>query len=134
MLVAHERWFDRSPYNNGAPRLAWEHDRDWRCGIWAYPQATADEHRRYQWHLPRFSMSQPRAAALLGLLWKSELLEEAARHRVSVTSRARCQDIIDLMAWMMTGREIAQAVCRQLRARSFPEADAPIFEQFEVAV
>lgn len=133
VLVAHERWFDRTPYNNGAPRLAWEHESDWRCNVWAYPEATADEHRRYQWRLPTFSMTQPRAALLLGLLWKSELLEEAARHRIAVTSRSRCPDIIDLMAWLMTGREIAQAVCRQLRARSFPEADAPIFEQAEAA-
>lgn len=133
VLIAHEKWFDKTPYNNGNLRLAWPHRSEWRCDVWVYPETTPDPYRSYQWRLPRPSLAQPHAAALLGLLWKDELLAEAARHRIAITARSRVPDIVELMAWHMTGREIAQAVCRQLRTRPFPEADAPISEQAEAA-
>ncbi len=128
VLVAHEKWFDKTPYNNGSARLAWPHRADWRHSVWVYPEATPDPYGSYQWRLPRPSLAQPHAAALLCLLWKAELLAEAARHRISVTARSRMPDIVEMMAWHMTGAEIARAVCRQLRARQFPEADLPIVE------
>jgi hypothetical protein len=133
VLVAHEKWFDKTPYNNGSPRLAWPHRADWRHDVWVYPETTPDPYRSYQWRLPRRTLAQPHAAALLCLLWKAELLAEAERHRIAVSGRSRVPDIIELMAWHMTGAEIARAACRQLRARPFPEADAPILEQAEAA-
>lgn len=133
VLIAHEKWFDKTPYDNGRERLAWPHRADWRCDVWVYPETTPDPFRLHQWRLPRLSLAQPHAAALLGLLWKDELLAEAARHRIAVTARSRMPDIVELMAWHMTGREIARAVCRQLRTRPFPEADAPILETAEAA-
>ncbi|AZN72273.1 hypothetical protein D5400_14190 [Georhizobium profundi] len=72
---------------------------------------------------------QPRASALLGLLWREELCDEARRHSVSVGSRATRHSMICEMVWRMTGREIAEAVCRQLRQRSFAEADTPIADE-----
>lgn len=133
ILVAHERWFDREPYSNGAPRIAWAHKNSgWvGCGIWAYPAPVIGH--GYRWRLPNVSLRQPRAYDFLSLLWRDELIAEAARHRIAVPRRARVSDIVDLMSWMMTGREIAQAVCRQLRARAFPEADAPITDYLEAA-
>lgn len=134
IVIADEKWFDRTPYNNGMPRFvpsdALQDGAPYPAEIWAYPEDKA--RRSYRpWHMPhwRAVSAQPHAARLLELLWKSELLAECFRHRISVSSRTTCPVMIRDMAWHMTGAEIARAVCRQLRQREFPEADAPIVER-----
>ena len=135
VLVAHERWFDRAPYNNGAPRMVWPRDRYQAEEIWAYPEPAPGSPGNdfHAWRLPRPSLRQPRAATMLGLLWRSELMAECGRHRISCSLRSNMTTMIEQMAWLMTGREIAEAVCRQLRGRPFPEADAPLSADREVA-
>jgi hypothetical protein len=133
IIIAHERWFNTIPYNNGAPRFVPGDDLREHGGIhnvWAYPE----DHSRPNYN--RWVVSpylgwrpEPHAARLLELLWKSELLTEAFRHRISATSRTTVTTLIHDLAWHMTGAEIARAVCRQLRQRAFPEADAPIVER-----
>jgi len=132
VVVADERWFDRTPYTNGAdrfvPSAALQAGAD-HCPIWAYPETRG--RRMYgAWSFNRWSFErpQPHAARLLELLWKEELLRECFRHQISATSRTTCPVMIRDMAWHMSGKEIARAVCRQLRQRSFPEADQPILE------
>lgn len=125
VLVAHRKWFDQTPYANGHPRLAWAHETDWRCTIWAYPEPDAS-FLTHHWNLPAAGLAQPHAASLLFLLWRDELMQEAGRHGIGFGKKARVPDLVHLMAWHMTGRQVAEAVCRQLRARAFPEADAPI--------
>jgi hypothetical protein len=66
------------------------------------------------------------SADLLKMLWATELQSECYRHRIATTARSTRFTMIREMALMMTGREVAQAVCRQLRARTFAEADPPI--------
>jgi hypothetical protein len=73
-------------------------------------------------------LTQPRALYLLEMLWASELQAECHRHRISCNSRSTRGEMIRDMVWMMTGKEICHAVCRQLRGRVFAEADPPIFE------
>jgi len=127
-VVAHEKWFDRTPYDNGAPRFAWPRN-GYHGGVWAYPKASASgtyTEQIYQWRLPRISLAQPRARNLLSLLWKDELLAECAEHQIKVNSRTRNPDLVDLLAYRLTGQQIARAVCRQLRARPVLEADPPI--------
>lgn len=58
-------------------------------------------------------------------LYRWTLPRQSIRHRIVANSRTTCVEMVDQMAYLMTGREIAQAVCRQLRLRKFPEADAP---------
>lgn len=66
---------------------------------------------------------QPKASAMLDMLWADELRAECARHGLSASTRRTRPDMIADMVWMMTGREIVQAVCRQLRERGFARAD-----------
>lgn len=131
IVVAHERWFDRTPYNSGHPRFVpsdpLRDGVDSRGEVWAYPEVV--ERSMYgRWAIPPWRRNgfQPRASDLLLLLWKPELLAEAARHRIVATSRSTVVHLVREMAWLMTGREIAEAVCRQLRGRHFPEADPPV--------
>lgn len=127
-VVAHERWFDRTPYNNGSPRFAWPGDRS-HGAVWSYPStagANTGAHYLYRWRLPNQTLTQPRARHLLFLLWKDELLAECAAHGLKVNSRTRNPDLVDLLAYSLTGKQIARAVCRQLRGRRFVEADPPI--------
>ena len=61
--------------------------------------------------------------ARLQLLWAAELRQVASDARIGVSGRTTRWDCIALCAELMTGREIRSAVCRALRARSFPRAD-----------
>ncbi|MBO9624189.1 MAG: hypothetical protein J7500_15885 [Sphingomonas sp.] len=137
VVVAHERWWDTKPYDNGSPRFAPSDElQDGAAGhgIWAYPEVA--EHKPYgAWNMPRHwsARPEPHAARLLELCWRAELLAECHRHRIPATARSTRTTMIRDMAWLMTGREIVRAVCRQLRQREFPEADAPIVEMTEVA-
>ncbi|TIL30008.1 hypothetical protein [Mesorhizobium sp.] len=127
VLVAHIKWFDQKPYANGSPRLAWPADREYGTDIWCYPEQESNSYPlTYRWRLPARSYTQPHARLMLDMLHKAELIEECGRHRISTSARSTCHDMIEQMVWLMTGREICQAVCRQLRARHFPEADAAI--------
>lgn len=128
VLVAHERWFDRSPYANGSPRMSWPHQAPGGHSVWAYPEpdpALGMPFSFYRWVLPRPTLRQPRAGDLLGLLGRAEMLEECARHGIDLGGRPNMSTLVGRMAWGMTGRQVAEAVCRQLRTRRFPEADLP---------
>lgn len=132
LVIAHARWFDTTPYHNGRDRFVPIRELSDGAGsssIWAYPEE-ADRPMYGAWAMPRYwsAQIQPHAACLLELCWKAELLSECHRHRIAASSRSNCTDMIRDMAWHMTGAEIARAVCRQLRGREFPEADAPILE------
>jgi hypothetical protein len=97
--------------------------------VWRYP---VPEPILGQWRTDfdphKDLLTQPRAAHMLDMLWASELHAECHRHRVSCNSRSTRGDMIRDMVWLMTGKEICHAVCRQLRGRVFAEADPPIFE------
>lgn len=133
IVVAHEKWFDRTPYNTGQPRCVPGAEIadivNAQCDVWMYPEPPAPTHIvNGGWHRSRSWSPQlePRASELLLLLWRAELLAEADRHRVCTSRGATVMHIVREMSWHMTGREIAQAVCRQLRRRPFPEADPAI--------
>ena len=133
IVVAH-----RKHWNEAGDRL--EHDLSRKSSVflatWMYPKPVTDAgfYRAGRWNLPkawRWSHSrpeQPRAANLLQMLWRDELKAECSKHQISVTSRATRTVMIGEMVWLMTGREICQAVCRQLRQRDFARADPPITE------
>lgn len=132
IVVAHQRWFDTTPYLNGCDRFVPVKDLQDTIGahtLWAYPEI--EGRPMYgAWSMGRYwsASPEPHAARLLELCWKDELLAECHRHRIAASSRSTCATMIRDMAWHMTGKEIAQAVCRQLRGRDFPEADTPILE------
>jgi len=133
IVVAHERWFDTSPYRNGSPRFVPCEDLaavSGQYGLWAYPEIT-DRPVYGSWSLHRFPSTrpEPHAARLLEMCWRAELLEECHRHRIAVGSRATRPVLIRDMAWLLSGKEIARAVCRQLRKREFPEAGPVMLER-----
>jgi hypothetical protein len=134
IVVAHARWFEEFDYTSGGkgfrplPALS---DPCFASGadLWCHPEAVGRA-TQGRWTLRRHWLErpEPHAAKLLGLLWKPELIVEAQRHRIACGPRWTIRALIKEMAWLMSGREIALAVCRQLRVRPFPEADAPIAE------
>ncbi|GLQ09207.1 hypothetical protein GCM10007913_11390 [Devosia yakushimensis] len=128
ILVAHRKWFDTKPYNNGAPRLAWDEELSggWLRDVWCYPRPEESTHR---WNFTNdmiAGMRQPHAVRLLGLLWKAELVDLARRHMVRVNDRLAMGAIIDVLVWHLDGRQICEGVCAALRRREFAEADEPI--------
>jgi len=128
IVVAAERWFDRKPYDNGRPRFVPSEALKHSGAIWLYPEPEPNTIEAwYGWRFQSWegTRAEPHAARLLGLLWKCELLAECDRHRIVAGRRTNMATLIRDMAWHMTGAEIARAVCRQLRCRHFPEADAP---------
>lgn len=133
IVVAHERWFDTSPYQNGSPRFVPMEDLRNPAGIhevWAFPE-DASRPMYGAWSFKRHwsARPEPHAARLLELLWRAELQAECFRHRIAAPSRSTCITMIRDMGWHMTGEEIARAVCRQLRMREFSEAEPPLFEK-----
>lgn len=133
VLVLDQKFFDRRPYRNGEARCAAPSVAG-RPEIWHYPRPAPDADYyggagMYQWIVPRppaGPQRQPCAFDFLGLLWRSELVAEAERHGIAAPRNLNMSKITAAMVWQMTGREIAEAVCRQLRARRFPEADPPL--------
>ncbi len=138
IVVTHECWFEKFTYNNGGkgvrpgPELK---EYDIRAtGLWVFPEPDAGDWQteRYRWRKPGRDFSfdqlrQPRAANLLGILLKEELVIEARRHGVPIKTKWPVTPIINAMAYHMTGRAVAEAVCRQLRIRRFAKADDPIY-------
>jgi hypothetical protein len=98
--------------------------------VWRWPEPVAHRHGGF-WRFDPFKdvLRQTKAEDLLLMLWADELRSECARHGLACSSRITRPDMIREMVWNMTGREIATAVCRQLRARTFAEADSPIVEK-----
>jgi hypothetical protein len=82
------------------------------------------------WTIDHWRCNKPPSTnALLELLWQAEL--EAEAFRAGVASRKRIpRDGLKRALWEnLTGLQVVEAVCRQLRVRHFAEADAPIGEQ-----
>ncbi|MCM2293060.1 hypothetical protein NAC44_12075 [Allorhizobium sp. BGMRC 0089] len=102
--------------------------------VWKYPRPDKGSRGMDTWHfdLVRHTTSWKfplRSSDLLQMLWAEELRIESGRHRLPCGSRENRGTMIQNMSMLMTGQEVSRAVCRQLRARSFAEADAPIFEE-----
>jgi hypothetical protein len=129
IVVAHARWFEEFDYNSGGRGFRPAGDLVGLRHVWRYPEPQAGEFVvHWPWRFDAPSINQPHARRFLQLLWKAELLQEAHRHRIVTSSRSAISAISGSMAYLMTGQEIAKAVCRQLRGRPFPEADDPIIE------
>lgn len=94
--------------------------------VWRWPSPV--ESRSGGWGVfnrHRDTQVQPKASDMLFMLWAEELRAESSRHGLPSSARIARPDLIVSMVWHMTGREICEAVCRQLRMRQFAEADAP---------
>ncbi len=136
VVAAHEKHFieHREPHwRESLPaelRLNHPGFENWsrRKSIWRYPRPDRDPHgydQPWTFCAIRDVRKQPQASAMLDMLWAEELRAECSRHRLASGSRRNRPEMIADMVWNMTGREIAEAVCRQLRSRSFVRSDLP---------
>lgn len=133
-----EHWRDDVPSERHLNHPLFLGDR-WRRAhyVWPYPRPNRPIAGPWTpvaetWTIPRQFLlgrpKQPRAYNLLDMLWAAELRDECNQHRIANSSRSTREHMIEDLCWHLTGREIAAAVCRQLRGRVMAEADAPIFE------
>lgn len=76
---------------------------------------------------PRFDTALPTEA--IDMLWADELRELCVLLRVPVHRRSTRDECMRALRWLATGREITEGVCRALRRRNCPEADAPVMEE-----
>ena len=94
---------------------------DYTCDVWP-------EDGAMNWRLGE-SFGPPSTSVMLNLLWRDELYDEACRAGLQPHVRESRSPLMHRLWRYRTGFEIVAAVCRQLRARHFAEADAPIFDQ-----
>lgn len=138
IVAAHERHFREYRHEHLRDDLPGElyldHPLFFKIGrerdrVWRYPEPELDRWNRGPWHIPirdDLDARQPGAWSLLSMLWADELREECARHGLPAGRRVAMPKLITSMVWHMTGREIAEAVCRRLRSREFAAADPPM--------
>lgn len=92
--------------------------------VWTYPEPKL--HGGRNWRQP-FSVQVPWYHRMIHLLWSDEIRAVANEHRIACTPRTPGYKLAPELSRLLTGREIERAVCKQLRARTFAEADEPIF-------
>lgn len=122
VIVAHEKHF-----KGNTSHLDCDIGIFKRIETWKFPESNME-----RWRSQRLARSpkiyQPQAASMLEILWRSELIAEANTFSVPLKKRPTRHEIITNMAWLMNGRDVCTAVCRQLRERPFNEADPPCGE------
>jgi hypothetical protein len=112
VAYASERWSVSTIYKAS----------DYRAEVWA-------EDQRERWTISgRETFQPPNTSAMLNLLWREELYWEAVRARLQPAKRESRSPLMRRLWETLSGREVVAAVCRQLRARHFAEADPPVME------
>lgn len=133
VVAAHERFFESFTYTNGGAgyresetlSAGARNAEVWHYPLYSGPDVALARARFGVWSAPRFSI--PDTRQLLVLLWTEELRSVAVAHRIAgVTRRTPGYTLRDVLWRRLTGAEIEQAVCGQLRQRTFAEADPPI--------
>lgn len=129
VVAAHAKWCAlpaRIEYRPGSwrqpPSPIQVHTRRTGAEVWEYPEPERNGYRDWR----TFREHSPWAARMLSLLWVDELKAECSANRIAFGSRSNSDELRRAMLHLMRQPEIEAAVCRQLRARVFAEADAPI--------
>ncbi|WP_019997280.1 hypothetical protein [Aureimonas ureilytica] len=116
LVAAHEKWCGRAAnYPNCDARKVIEFHGAGH--LWQWPGAGAPT-----WTLPE--PRHPWTRRMLDLLSAEEVRAEAVLVGFGTPSCSAAA-LADQMCLRMSGHAVTQAVCRQLRARSFSRADAP---------
>lgn len=90
------------------------------CDLWPEDQPS-------RWTISK-GFKPPDTSAMLNLLWREELHDEAVRANLQPRLRTPRSPLMAMLWEHQTGAQIVAAVCRQLRARHFAEGDPPIYE------
>lgn len=130
--VLHEKHYveHTNEHNWTCIKLAEPSSKTSVCDTWKYPRPV-NPYEPYTWDTCRRGFharakAQPRAADLLGLLWRDELINTCNRHGLVTGSRITMAQMIEQMTWELSGKDVCRAVCGALRTRDFAEADPPI--------
>lgn len=110
ICYASERWsYDAvsSACGYDEPRDLWPQDRP---GYWTFSE----------------SFKPPNASVMLNLLWRDELWHEAERAGLQPHKRDSRSPLMHRLWNALTGQQVVEAVCRQLRARHFAVADPAV--------
>jgi len=108
-----------------------------RAIVWVYPKAERKGHVecRTDWKVcgwnDRRKSCLPDAA--IHILWREELQAICRALGVPRAGSLVMEDAIDAIRWQMTGEQITREICRALRARQCPEADAPISDDVGIS-
>lgn len=66
---------------------------------------------------------------LINMMWRDELREIVSRHGMSRRSSSLTIDeMISIVRWNLTGKDVAREVCAKLRQRKCAEADPEIYD------
>ena len=128
VVVAHRKFFNTTPYDDGRPRCAWRTEASRARHVWAYPDGPDAYPSEWRIGLVWGNPAPPRLSAwlLLDLLWRVELQEICGRRLVKVRKRSTRADMMDRIVLECPGGVILPDVCAALRARDCLEADPPI--------
>ncbi|MEM1040922.1 MAG: NERD domain-containing protein [Pseudomonadota bacterium] len=98
------------------------------AAVWIYPQDVGVTLRERAWLFPSSAFGQPLPEAALEMLWADELRSLCNLLRISWGRRSNMSALRNAIRWHATGQEITKGICRELRARTFSQADAPVLE------
>ncbi len=115
LIVAYEKHFNEQNHLKDCEWMRWSH----REHVWKYPAKA--------WTFPRYkAFVEPHAYAFLDMLWAEELKDALEYHQLGWPKGAPRWELIRDLTLKLTGKQVRETVCRQLRQREFAEADAPI--------
>jgi len=132
VAVLDERFFDYEPYHDGSPRCASPAEADAALKVWRYPGTAAGTHteRLYAWDIRPLdayrTMWQPDPRCLLTLMYADEQRAVLGRHGLPVKGPE--VDRVSRLAYNLTGRQIAEETCRQLRSRPVLRGTPPVID------
>ncbi|KZK83007.1 hypothetical protein PsAD13_03209 [Pseudovibrio sp. Ad13] len=147
IAVLHEKFFERrhsapTDWSKSYVYIGHKHEKQtwlhfkW-AEFWPYPALPAGHdlhHRSDKWNLDKASRwDMPPAENLMDLLWTEEQKRLAQALGVSLKGCTQKAQRARRVAFHATGEQITREVCRQLRAREFAHADAPIFDDMRKA-
>lgn len=130
VVAAHEKWFVQPPMVEFAPGSfrqppspIVEALRGEYAVMWRYPEPQRPVR---DWTAYDYQEQHPWPVRMLWLLWVEELKDICERRRIAFSGRPSSTALIEGILHHLRGWEIEQEVCRELRRRTFAEADDAI--------
>lgn len=106
---------------------------DYSTKAWIYPQTRRCHNPEWKfdlmerWDLNITRPETPLPAAALGMLWREELWRLCGELKVVTHRKSTMGDMVSVLRWHCTGKELTRGICSMLRRRQCVEAD-PVTE------
>lgn len=136
-LVEHQTHEDARHYTRDGRHYLrtlpdhWDHN----VKAWVYPERrrclepTWPHDDMASWRFPDPEFESPLPASAIDLLWRDELYNLCGALRVSASRRTNMTEMVRLLRWHCTGKELTRGICAMLRSRTCVEADPAIHER-----